>query len=205
MAEANETVPTTARPFVLGRNVLVSLGFTGGLLLLSLASSIVVARLGGPEARGLYSLAQSLFATVGPIASIGLSFSTTYYLGAGRRADELVGLNFAVAGGLLVLGTSVCVVMLGTSGGLPQSPMGLAVLTAAAGLWTAVFNEHARGYFLGTQRVVAYNLVQMASLGLFVLFALVLLPMDRNGVLGALLLSHFSVTLVLLVVQLRAI
>ena len=202
MTETMESGASATR-FGLGRNVLISLSFTGVMLALSMISSIVVARVGGPEARGLYSFAQSLYGPITPIATLGLGFATTYYLGAGHRAKELLGLNFAAAGGVFILGVAIGGGLLLAEGGLPQSTLGLVVLALCAGLWSLVFNNHASGYFLGQERIAADNLVRVSTLAVFILMTLVLLPMHRDGVLVALVLSHWLPTTVLAAIQWR--
>lgn len=178
--DASDAPPKRGR---LGRNIVVSVLFTGGLMVLSFLSSVVVARLGGPDARGLLSVAQSFFALVGSIASLGLAFSTTWALGQDYPRRQVLGLMHGVTGGLLVIGGLVAAGIFAWSGGIPTVDVLLGAMTCGLGLWAANYSEYVRGYFIGVQRVVAYNLVQTGNLSAFILLNILLLREGREWVL----------------------
>ena len=188
----------------LGRNILVSVVFTGGLMVLSFLSSVVVARIGGPDARGLLSLAQSFFAVVGSIASLGLGYSTTWAMGQGYDRREILGLMHAATLSTMLLGLLAAAGVFAWWGGVPGSDIALAGAACAAGLWVANYSEYVRGYFIGVHRVTAYNLTQSANLVVFIGLNLVLLRLHRDWVLGTMIISYMVVGTIAFAAMVRA-
>ena len=188
----------------LGRNILVSVIFTGGLMVLSFISSVVVARLGGPDARGLLSVAQSFFALVGSIASLGLGYATTWAMGQGYNKREVLGLMHGVTGSTMVLGGLAAFGIFAIAGGVPTSDVLLGAAACGAGLWAANYSEYIRGYFIGVQRVTAYNLVQTGNLTVFITLNFLLLKDSRNWVLVNLIMSYVVVGSIAFVAVVRA-
>ncbi len=178
--------------------------FTGGLMGLSFISSVVVARIGGPDARGLLSVAQSFFALVGSIASLGLGYATTWAMGQGFDRREILGLMHGVTATALLIGAMVAAVIFALAGGIPASDILLGAATCAAGLWAANYSEYIRGYFIGVQRVTAYNLVQTGNLIVFIGMNLVFLREGRNWVLVDLIVSYMVVGSIALVAMIKA-
>ena len=188
----------------LGRNIAVSVIFTGGLMALSFVSSVVVARLGGPDARGLLSVGQSFFALVGSIASLGLGYAATWAIGQGYSRREVLGLIHGVTGALFVVGALVAVGIFAWWGGVPASDVALGAAACGAGLWAANYSEYARGYYIAVHRVTAYNLLQTANLAVFITLNVFLLEDHRNYVLINTILAFVVVGAVAFVSMVRA-
>ncbi len=178
--------------------------FTGGLMVLSFVSSVVVARLGGPDARGLLSVGQSFFALVGSIASLGLGYATTWAMGQGYDRREVLGLMHGVTGSALLVGGGVAAGIFAWAGGVPASDVLLGAAACGAGLWAANYSEYIRGYFIGVQRVTAYNLVQTGNLIVFITLNFLLLRDSRNWVLVNLIVSYMVVGSIAFVSMVRA-
>jgi O-antigen/teichoic acid export membrane protein len=143
-------------------SVLVSVVAVAGMSLMALANSIVVARVAGPEGRGLYTLAVAMGALALPIASAGLGFATTWQLGREQSYAQLLGLTRRAVLVSLALGIVAGGVALGGFElGLDVAAM-WALLAAALALPAQVTVELARGLLLGQRRAVAYNLSSAA-------------------------------------------
>jgi O-antigen/teichoic acid export membrane protein len=188
----------------LGRNILVSVVFTVALMVLSFLSSVVVARLGGPEARGLLSLGQSFFALVGSLASLGLGYATTWAMGQGHPRRQILGLFHGVTLATMLLGFAATAAIFAWWGGVPSSDIALAGAACGAGLWVANYSEYVRGYFIGAHRVVAYNLVQSCNLVVFIGLNLVLLKSHRDWVLLNVIIAYMVVGALAFVSMVRA-
>lgn len=144
------------------RSVFVSVVAVGGMSLMALANSIVVARAAGPEGRGLYGLTVAIGALALPIVSAGLGSATTWQLGREQSHAQLLGLTHrAVLVSLVIAVITAAVAVGGFQLGLDEAAM-WAVLAAALALPAQVTVELARGLLLGQRRAVAYNLSSAA-------------------------------------------
>jgi O-antigen/teichoic acid export membrane protein len=144
------------------RGVLVSVVAVAGMSLMALANSIVLARVAGPEGRGLYGLAVAMGALTLPIASAGLGSAMTWQLGREQSYAQLLGLTRRAVLVSLVLGALTAgVAMAGLELSLDEAAM-WALLAAGLTLPAQVTVELGRGLLLGQRRAVAYNLSSVA-------------------------------------------
>lgn len=179
-----------------GRDVLVSFGFVALQLSLAMGNSIIVARMVGPEGRGLYGLAVAILALAWPLAALGQQGSTVYFIGKGRPAGAVAGLNLLLALALIPLGLGTASVAW-FAGGEVGNAAALAIVAAAVCLPAAVHFETTRHDFLGRKLVLAYNLCQTALTATLLVLNLLLLDRGAQWVLVALVASWLGVTAVL--------
>lgn len=183
-----------------GRDVLQSFGFIALQAGLAIVNSIVIARMTGPEGRGLYGLAVAILALAWPLAAVGQQNSTVYFLGKGRDPGPIAGLN-------LLLGLVLLPIGLGTGalawnlGGSSGSTVALAVAAAAICLPAAVHFETTRHDYLGRRRVFAYNSCQSLLTAVLLVLNLLLLGRGEQWVLATLVTSWVGVTIVVGVVR----
>lgn len=168
-----------------GRDVLQSLGFIAIQAALALVNSIVIARVGGPEARGLYGLAVAILAVAWPIAALGQQGSTVYLLGKGRPAGAIAGLNSLLVASLIPLAL-ITGALAWRLGGAAGSTSALAILAAALCVPAAVQFETVRHDYLGRGRVLAYNLCQVVLTSILLILNLWLVVRGTAWVLVAL-------------------
>ena len=101
-----------------GRDVLVSVGFTGLIVLSALANSVVIARMVGTEGRGLYALLVAVTALAWPLAGGGLNHAATWRVGGGDDVSRVATLNHVWAALVLLVGGGVAAGhTLGAAGG----------------------------------------------------------------------------------------
>ncbi len=186
-----------------GGGVALSLIFVVVLSVLALANNVVIARLAGPEGRGMYGLAVAIAAIVTPLCSLGLGSASTWQLGRGRPVAQLEGL------GLLVFAGSTVLALLAAGGAqLVGEAVGmrstiLIVIAAALSVPAQVHVELARGLLLGARRVLGYNLAAAGQVAGLLLLNLALLGLGDHFVLIDLVLAHWLVALVLLALRRR--
>lgn len=188
-----------------GRDVLQSFGFIALQAGLAIVNSIVIARMTGPEGRGLYGLAVAILALAWPLASVGQQNSTVYFLGKGRDPGPIAGLNLLLGLVLLPIGLATGALAwnlgetLGSTGsaGSTGSTAALAVAAAAICLPAAVHFETTRHDYLGRRRVFAYNSCQSLLTAVLLVLNLLLLGRGERWVLVTLVSSWVGVTIVL--------
>jgi O-antigen/teichoic acid export membrane protein len=149
---------------------------------------VLIARVGGPEARGLYALFVAVTALLGPCLSLGLPQAVTQSVARGEGLDRVRALSAGyvlLLTALFVLPAAVALRWAWGSGG-----HALVAVAAAASLPCIVGAELARGRFLGERRTVAWNSVQLAIVALLLPANALLLPRGDRFVLVAVWLTY---------------
>ena len=158
-------------------------------LLLGVVSSVLVARILGPEGKGLLTLCVLFPLTITHFSSLGVAPATTYYL-ASRRFPfkEVLGNDLLLAVGLGGGGVLVgLIVILGFRQDLfPDIPAGYLFLSLALVPVLLTF-FYLQAAFLGLQRFREYNASAVIRAAFFLLLAAVVLVVFRAGMWGALI------------------
>ncbi len=157
-------------------------------LLFGVVTSVLVARILGPEGKGLFALCVLSSLIITHFFSLGVAPATTYYL-ADRRfpLKEVLGNNLLLAGGLGGGGVLVgLIVVLGFRSRLfPDIPAGYLCLSLAlVPVLLAFF--YLQAIFLGLQRFREYNASAVLRAASFLCLAAVVLLVFRAGIWGAL-------------------
>lgn len=156
-------------------------------LFIGIGSSIVLARVLGPEGKGIYALATLLPSLIVTFGNLGIGSGTVYYVARGDfRWQTILGNNV-----LLSLGTSVIGILAGLvivfffrEGIFPGVAVGYLVL-AMAFVPAEMFFSHMRYVLLGAQRIKEFNYIQIAQSAFFLGFLAIALLGLRAGVTGA--------------------
>ncbi len=130
---------------------------------LSMASTVVVARVLGPEARGLFAIAMTISAVGVQFGNLGLHSSNIYYVARDRSLlPALLGNSILVA---VVAGTFVTLLMAGTSALNPRLALLDTALLAVALLLIPVQLAYLllQSLLLGIDKVKSYNLVELGK------------------------------------------
>lgn len=182
-----------------GRSVLISLGFVALMSVLALANNVAIARLAGPEGRGLYGLAVAIAALATPLVSLGLGPALTWQRGRDRSPRELEGLSLIVFASVALLGLAFAIGtrMLGATSSV------LVIVVAALMVPAQVHVELVRGLLLGDRRVLGYNLAATTQVAGLLALNLALLGCGLDWVLINLVLAHWLVALGLLALRPR--
>ncbi|MEM4218088.1 MAG: hypothetical protein QXZ09_08700, partial [Candidatus Methanomethylicaceae archaeon] len=141
-------------------------------LFIGIGSSIVLARVLGPEGKGIYALATLLPSLIVAFGNLGIGSGTVYYVARGDfRWQTILGNNV-----LLSLGTSIIGILAGLvivfffrEGIFPGVAIGYLVL-AMAFVPAEMFFSHMRYVLLGAQRIKEFNYIQIAQSAFFLGF-----------------------------------
>lgn len=179
--------------------------FTSSILtlVLGVATSIILARVLGPEGRGIYALAVLLPMLIVTFVNLGISPATVYYVAQGgypRR--EILGNNIIFALGIGAIGVlgGLIVALFFHQGVLPGVAQSY-LLLALALIPVNLFFTYLQNILLGAQRFKEFNLITIIQAFLFLTFIVVALWIFKTGIMGALLagvIAWFLTNIVLL-------
>ncbi len=165
------------------------------ILFAGLATSILTARLLGPEGRGLYFYALTVAALVTQFGSLGFASSNTYFVARDASYLGPLAANSAWLSMLVFVVAGFIVTVVRGPDEAPSLLMLLAVLLGTSSLFFMLFSN----LLVGMQRIVAFNLLQIGS-NLTVIPAL-LLAAWLNGSPQALLIASIASGLVFCVIS----
>jgi len=173
----------------------------GVTFLLGTASSVLIARLLGPEGKGIFTLVFLLPALCTSLGSLGLGAANVYLL---RRGEASVGTLMANSAGFAFL-SSLAISALFAAGWRWVGPTILPGVTpgmAALGLLTfplALLAEYLLSLLVGSQRLIRYNAVSLASGGLALAAPAVALVALHTGVRGAVAAKVLATTVTVVI------
>jgi len=165
--------------------------FTSGVLslLIGVGTSIILARVLGPEGKGIYTLATLLPSLIVTFGNLGIGPATVYYVARGDlRRPEILGNNVLLSLGLSGVGVlaGLIVVLFFREIVFPGVLPGY-LLLALVLVPVEFFFLYVNYVLLGAQRIKEFNYVRIAQSALFLGFiALALLGLGA-GVNGAIL------------------
>ena len=165
------------------------------ILLIGIATSVIVARILGPEGQGIYALAILLPSMIVTFANLGMARSTVYHMGKGTYPPkDLIGTvlasSFIISLGSIIVGL-IIVFFFGDSI-LPAVPQVYLLLSLALIPFQLLFFQSLSGILLGLQEIKRYNVLAIIhSISLLALVAFFLVGLDAGiaGVITANLLS----------------
>jgi len=165
--------------------------FTSGVLnlLVGVGTSVILARVLGPEGRGIYALVMLLPSLIVTFGNLGIGPATVYYVARGEfRRQEILGNNVLLSVGIGGVGVlaGLVVVFFFREILFPSVPTGY-LLLALVFVPVELFFSYVNYMLLGAQRIKEFNYIRIAQSVLFLGFvALVLLGL-KAGVTGAIL------------------
>lgn len=179
MATENLVQESVVEPQRLRTDVFLTFGGRIALLILSAASTVVIARALGPAGRGGVAVALSLTLLLVQLGSLGLVSANPYFIArdASRRSAIVTNSLWLAAalGALLIgIGALIRVVTPGLVQGLSTFELGIAL----AGIPAALAATFLQSILLGLGRMVAYNAIEVtvSAAAVAALLALDLLP-----------------------------
>ena len=157
-------------------------------LIVGIGTSITIARLLGPEGKGIYTMAALLPSLVVTFGNLGIGPATVYYVARGQHPrKEILGTNIllgALTGAIGVLAGLVMILFFreGIFPGVPPGYLFLALLMIPMNIFFSYVNY----ILLGAQHIKEFNLVSILHAGLFLIFIVLALWGLKAGVMGAL-------------------
>lgn len=158
-------------------------------LALGFAASVILARILGPEGKGIYTLAVLLPALIVTFANLGIGPATVYHVAQGHYPRrEILGNNVLLALGIGFIGVfgGLIVVFFFRENifpGVAQGYLLLAIILIPVNLFSAYLHS----IFLGAQKLKEFNLINIIQAFLFLSFITVMLWVFKTGIMGALL------------------
>jgi O-antigen/teichoic acid export membrane protein len=184
------TTPTATEPRRLRTDVLLMLGAKGAAIVLSVVSTVIVARALGVDGRGAVAVALSLTLLLVQFGTLGMVTANPYFVArdAGARGRIVVN-SVWMAIGLGVIGIGAAVVIKLVAPSVTQGLGWPELLVAAAAIPAALLSLFLQSILLGEGRTVALNAIEVVT-GLLAVtvLAVVLLAFD-GGVLAAIAIT----------------
>lgn len=170
--------------------------FTAGILslLVGVGTSVILARVLGPEGRGIYALAVLLPSLIVTFGNLGIGHATVYYVARGEfRRQEILGSNILLSAGIGCIGilTGLVAVLFFREAVFPGVSPGY-LLLALVLVPLEIFFSYINYVLLGAQQVKEFNYVQIAQAVLFLVFTAFALLGLRTGITGAIVAGLFS-------------
>ena len=170
--------------------------FTSGVLnlLLGVGTSVILARLLGPEGRGIYALATLLPSLIVTFGNLGIGPATVYYVARNEfRRQEILGNNVLLSLGVGSVGVlaGLVLILFFRETVFPGVPFGY-LLLALFLVPVEIFFWYVRRVLLGVQYIKEYNYAQIAQSVLFLGFIALALLGLRAGVTGAIIAGLFT-------------
>jgi len=163
-------------------------------LILNLGISIIIARVLGPEGKGVYSITLLLPSLMVTLSHLGINFATVYYVA--QRCfpkQEVLGNNVWLASWLGTAGGVVggIIVFLFQDRVVPGVPRGY-VFFALTLIPVELLFSYIQYFLLGLQRIKEFNTIVLIHKALSLILVAVVVWFMRGGVLGAVAASLVS-------------
>ncbi|MBC7231556.1 MAG: flippase [Actinobacteria bacterium] len=182
--------------------------FISGILsfLLGIPASVILARMLGPEGRGIYALAMLLPTMIVTLGNLGIGPATVFYIARGDfRRQEIFGndalLSLFIGGSGVLVG--LVVVFFFRQAVFPGVSLNY-LLIALTLVPLELFFSYVNCILLGAQRIKEYNYVQIIQSVLFLAFIAFALLGAKGDVTGAVLAGIFSWLIVNIIVFILA-
>jgi len=187
MRERISSPTSSTTRFSVGTGITAGAQFIG--LILGVGTSVILARVLGPEGRGVYALAMLLPSLIVTFGNLGIGPATVYYVARGEfRRQEILGNNVLLSAGVGGLGvlTGLVMVLFFRETVFPRVASGY-LLLALLLVPVEIFFSYIRYVLLGAQRFKEFNYVQILHSVFFLGFIALALLGIKAGVSGAIL------------------
>lgn len=158
-------------------------------LVIGVGTSVILARVLGPEGKGIYTLAMLLPSLIVTFGNLGIGAATVYYVARREfRRQEILGNNVLLSLGIGALGViaGLIVVLFFRQAVFPGVASRYLFLSLAL-VPVEIFFSYTNYVLLGAQRIKEFNYVQIAHSVLFLGFIALALLGLKAGVSGAML------------------
>ncbi len=182
--------------FIRGTTITFSAGVLS--LLVGVGTSVILARVLGPEGKGIYALAMLLPSLIVTFGNLGIGPATVYYVARDDfRRREILGNNVLLSLGIGIIGilAGLVVILFFREIVVPGVPLSY-LLLALILVPVEIFFSYVRYVLLGAQRIKEFNYVQIAQSAIFLGFIAIALLGLRAGVTGAIVAALITWLLV---------
>lgn len=158
-------------------------------LLIGVGTSVILARVLGPEGKGIYALAMLLPSLIVTFGNLGIGPATVYYVARNEfNRKEILGNNVFLSLGMGAVGILAGLVVVfffreAVFPGVPPNYLLLALVLVPV----EIFSSYVRYVLLGAQCIKEFNYVQITQSALFLGFIALALLGLKGGASGAIL------------------
>jgi len=166
-------------------------------LILGIATYVILARILGPEGKGIYTLAALLPTLIVTFISLGIDSANAYYVAKGDYSrQEILGANivFALVIGAIGIMIGLMVALFFSQSIFPGVAQDYLLLALVLIPMSLIFS-YLQYILLGAQRFKEYNLIAILRALLFLIFIVIGLWALKTGIAGALLAGVFALFL----------
>lgn len=166
-------------------------------LILGIATSIVIARILGPEGKGVYTLAILLPSVAVTFSNLGIGSATVYYIGKGKYSlKKILGSNLILATVVSAIAIIVSIIIIVLFRGLFLKGVHLNYLFLALSLIPfLLLYGYLQNILLGLQEIKKYNLVGLFKGISFLVLLVITLCLFKIGLVGA--ISSLTISILL--------
>jgi O-antigen/teichoic acid export membrane protein len=156
-------------------------------LVLGITTSVIIARILGPEGKGIYTLAVLLPWFVIVISNLGIGPATVFYIGKGKYPlRKILGNNLILANILSVIAVIITMIIIIFFRNVLLKEVHLSYLLLATVLIPfLLLYEYLRNIILGLQKIKKYNLAELFKGFFFLVLLVIVLYFFKFGLIGA--------------------
>ena len=166
------------------KNILITFGTRVFQLILGIGSSVIIARMLGPQGRGIYSLAILLPGLLAVFTNLGIGPASVFYIGKKKYSPkEVFGTNIIFAGliSIFTIIIGLIIVFFFSEKLFPGVPKEFLFLALSV-IPLHFFSSFSVNILLGLQKIKKYNFIQLIQNFIFLFLIVIFLLGLRFGV-----------------------
>jgi len=166
------------------KNILITFGTRVFQLILGIGSSVIIARMLGPQGRGIYSLAILLPGLLAVFTNLGIGPASVFYIGKKKYSPkEVFGTNIIFAGliSIFTIIIGLIIVFFFSDKLFPGVPKECLFLALSV-IPLHFFSSFSVNILLGLQKIKKYNFIQLIQNFIFLFLIVIFLLGLRFGV-----------------------
>ncbi len=170
-------------------------------LIIGTIVSIIIARSLGPKNKGIYSLVTMLPALIITLFNLGIGKAITYYLSKKIYCKSVILFNnifLSIIAGFFGMCIYIITIIFFRQNILPNVPEGYLFLTLIL-IPLGFIKTNILYYYLGLNKIKAYNIIPIINSFLFLIFLLILVKVLKLGIIGCISGAILSSSIVLVI------
>lgn len=170
-------------------------------LIIGTIISIIIARSLGPENRGIYALVIMLPTLIITLFNLGIGKAITYYLSKKLYGKSVILFNnvfLSIIIGFFGTCIGIIIIIFFQQNILPNVPEGYLFFTLIL-IPLGFINTNIQYYYLGLNKIKAYNIIPIINSALSLVFLLILVKILKLGIIGCISGSILSLSIALII------
>ena len=183
------------------KNVIVTISARFLQLIIGIIVSIIIARSLGPKNKGIYALATMLPTLIITLLNMGIGKAITYYLPKKLYCRSVILFNnlfLSIVTGFFGTCIGIITIIFFRQNILPNVPEGYLFFTLIL-IPLGFINTNIQYYFLGLNKIKAYNIIPIINSFLYLIFLLILVKVLKLGIIGCISVSILCSSIVLVI------